>query len=364
MGADYLASIGRRAAREGTGQGIHKGIQKGIRKEIRKEIRLLVLALAETLLLGLLVGCDSQLLPSGEGDKGMSGLSEAEARREGSGSSGPEAKGKGNSPGAEDQVVGELAGLLRIAGSSSMEKLGSILAEGFMERYPNVTVAIQFSGSSAGIAEVLEGSVDIGLSSRELSEEERGGGAVESAVALDGIAVCVYSQNPLEELTLEQLADLYTGGITDWAALGGVSQPVVLVGREAGSGTRQSFEEKLGIRDLCTYANELDGTGAVAARIAATPGAVGYLSFDAVQDNVKPLALEGTEPSAANVLSGSYPLSRPFYFVIQGELSEQNALVQAWFDYAFSAEGQKLAARVGLIPIAGERSWKSYTTER
>lgn len=250
-----------------------------------------------------------------------------------------------------------LSGSLQIVGSSSMEKLAHVLAEGFMEKYPDVSVSIQFTGTSAGIEAVAEGRADIGNVSRDLTQEERERGIVENRVGLDGIAVCVDPGNPVDSLTEEQLAGIYTGEITSWARVGGEDIPIVTVGREAGSGTRSAFEGLLGAENRCTYANELDSTGAVMARVAATPGAIGYVSFDAVWGGsqghtVKALALDGVPPGAETVKSGGYPLCRPLSMVTKGELTSQNGLVTAWFDYVYGEEGRNAAEKAGIIVYA------------
>lgn len=249
---------------------------------------------------------------------------------------------------------------VRLAGSSSMEKLSGALAESFMEQYPGVTITVQFTGSSAGIEAVEEGRADIGNASRRLTKEEKAGGLTEHIVALDGIAVCTDPANKVTGLTGQQLKDLYTGRITNWLELGGEDIPVVVVGREAGSGTREAFEGLLGITGECTYANVLDSTGAVAARVASTPGAVGYVSFDVLggkgqageEAGLRALSLDGAQPTGDNVKAGIYPLCRPFIMVTKGKLSEQKAPVQKWFRYVYSSEGQKIAEKAGLIVIS------------
>ena len=245
----------------------------------------------------------------------------------------------------------DLSGSVSMSGSTSMEKLANAVAESFMEKYPNVTVTAEFTGSSAGIESVLAGSVDIGNSSRNLKDEEKSAGAVENIVAIDGIAVAVDPKNTVTDLTKDQLISIYTGEVKNWSDLGGENMPIVVVGREAGSGTRGAFEEILGIEDKCVYANELDSTGAVMAKVASTPGAIGYISLDAVDDSVIALKLEGVAPSAETIKSGEYFLSRPFVMATKGEISEQNELVKALFDYVYSEEGQELAASVGLITV-------------
>lgn len=257
---------------------------------------------------------------------------------------------------AQPEARPELSGSLQIVGSSSMEKLADMLAEGFMEKYPDVSVTVQFTGSSAGIEAVAEGRADIGNSSRELTQEERERGIVENRVGLDGIAVCVDPGNPVDSLTREQLAGIYTGEITGWDQVGGEDVPIVTVGREAGSGTRNAFEELLGVENSCAYANELDSTGAVMARVAATPGAIGYASFDAIwggtkKRHVKALALDGVQPDAKAVKSGAYPLCRPLSMVTKGEIINQSGLVRAWFDYVYGEEGRNAAEKAGIIEI-------------
>ena len=250
---------------------------------------------------------------------------------------------------AASEASADLSGSITMAGSTSMEKLANAVAEAFMEKYPNVTVNAEFTGSSAGIESLLSGSVDIGNSSRALEDSEKQNGAVENIVAIDGIAVVVNPDTKVENLTKEQLAQIYTGEITDWADVDGDSAPIVVIGREAGSGTRGAFEELLDVADKCTYASELDSTGAVMAKVASTPG--GYVSLDVLDDTVKALKLEGVEPTAENIKAGNYFLSRPFVIATKGKISEQSEPVQALFDYLSSAEGKDLISSVGLITV-------------
>ncbi|MDO4324817.1 MAG: phosphate ABC transporter substrate-binding protein [bacterium] len=249
----------------------------------------------------------------------------------------------------ESEGTADLKGSITMAGSTSMEKFANALAEAFMEEYPNVTVQAEFTGSSAGIEAVLGGQSDIGNSSRSLKDEEKEKGAVENIVAIDGIAVVVDAANSVDGLTKEQLTNIYNGTIKNWSEVGGSDQPIVVVGREAGSGTRGAFEEILKLEDACKYANELDSTGAVMAKVASTPGAVGYVSLDVIDDTVKPLALDGVEATEENIKAGTYFLSRPFVMATKGEIAEQNELVQALFAYVYSDEGSDLVQSVGLI---------------
>lgn len=246
-------------------------------------------------------------------------------------------------------AAADLKGSITLAGSTSMEKFSNALAEAFMEKYPDVTVQAEFTGSSAGVEAVLAGQSDIGNSSRNLKEEEKEKGAVENIVAIDGIAVVTDPENAVADLTKDQLINIYNGTVTNWKELGGADQPIVVVGREAGSGTRGAFEEILKLEDACKYANELDSTGAVMAKVASVPGAVGYVSLDVIDDTVKVLTLDGVEASEENIKSGEYFLSRPFVMATNGEISAQNEMVKALFDYIYSEEGNELVQSVGLI---------------
>lgn len=247
----------------------------------------------------------------------------------------------------------ELSGSICLAGSTSMEKLSNALAEGFMEKHPAVRVTVECVGSGAGIAAVVSGSADIGNSSRSLKPEEKESGAVETIVALDGIAVCVNPGSRIRGLTRQELIEIYTGGITDWSRVGGEEFPIVVIGHTAGSGTREAFEALLGIEYACAYANELSSTGAVLAKVASTPGAVGYISMEAVDDSVIPLKLDGAEPVPENVEGGKYLLSRPFVMATAGGIERQSELVRAWFAYVLGEEGRAVVKQMGLA-VPGE----------
>lgn len=242
-----------------------------------------------------------------------------------------------------------LSGSISLAGSTSMEKLCEAMSESFMEAYEGITVTTEYTGSGAGLESLVNGSIDIGNSSRALKDAEKENGAVENIVAIDGIAVITDKANPVSDLTTEQLAAVYTGEITKWSDLGGNDEAIVVIGREAGSGTRGAFEELLKVEDTCKYAQELDSTGAVLAKVASTPGAIGYVSLDVVDDTVCAVALNGAPASEESILKGEYLLSRPFVMATMGEISEQNELVQTWFDYIASEEGQSVITDLGLI---------------
>ena len=256
-----------------------------------------------------------------------------------------------SSAAAPAETTADLSGSISMVGSTSMEKLANALSEAFMEKYPDVTVTAEFVGSGAGVEAVTNGTADIGNSSRSLKDEEKAAGVVENVVAIDGIAVCVDPANEVANLTKEQLTNIYNDTITNWKEVGGADEPIIVIGREAGSGTRGAFEELVDLKDACKYANELDSTGAVIAKVASTPGAIGYASLDALDDSVKALSLEGVEATAENIKAGNYFLSRPFVMATKGEISEQNDLVQAWFDFVLGDEGQQVASEVGLITV-------------
>ena len=256
-----------------------------------------------------------------------------------------------SSEAAPAEATADLSGSISMVGSTSMEKLANALSEAFMEEYPEVTVTAEFVGSGAGIEAVTNGTADIGNSSRSLKDDEKAAGVVENVVAIDGIAVCVDPANEVADLTKEQLTNIYNGTVTNWKEIGGADEPIIVIGREAGSGTRGAFEELVDLKDACKYANELDSTGAVIAKVASTPGAIGYASLDALDDSVKALSLEGVEATAENIKAGNYFLSRPFVMATKGEISEQNDLVQAWFDFVLGDEGQQVASEVGLITV-------------
>ena len=242
-----------------------------------------------------------------------------------------------------------LSGTISMSGSTSMQKLAQALAEAFSAKYPGVTVTPEFTGSSAGIEAVTSGTVDIGNSSRNLTDSEKEAGVVENIVAIDGIAVITNKETNVADLTKQQLTDIYTGTTANWSDLGGESEAIVVIGREAGSGTRDAFEELMKVKDACTYAQELDSTGGVLAKVQATPGAIGYVSLDVVNDSVTAVALNGVQATEENILAGTYALQRPFVMATMGEISGQNELVQEWFQFISSDEGKEIIKKIGLI---------------
>lgn len=299
--------------------------------------KIFALVLAGSLAMTGLVGCGSkestEVTNSPETTEATNSPDAAEAEQE------PEQE-----PEAEN-----VSGTVSLAGSTSMEKVCEALMEGFMEQYPDVTVTTEYTGSGAGLESLNAGSVSIGNASRHIKEEEAASGAVENVIALDGIAVIAHKDNTVTDITSEQLAKIYTGEITNWSELGGADAAIVVIGREAGSGTRDAFEELNEIKDNCKYAQELDSTGAVLAKVASNPEAIGYVSLDVVDDTVIAEKLNGVEASEENILNGSYALQRPFVMATKGEVSAQEDVVQTWFDYIKSEQGQRIIKSVGLI---------------
>ena len=242
-----------------------------------------------------------------------------------------------------------VSGTVSLAGSTSMQKLCEAMIESFSEEYPDITVTAEYTGSGAGLEAVAAGKTDIGNSSRALKDSEKAAGVEENIVAIDGIAVIANKAGKALDLTTEQLSDVYTGKVTNWKDLGGDDEAIVVIGREAGSGTRGAFEELLDVADQCAYAQELDSTGGVLAKVASTPGSIGYVSLDVVDDTVKALSLDGVEPTEENIVAGSYKLSRPFVMATLGAIDEQNDLVKAWFGYVQSDAGKAVITAMGLI---------------
>ena len=245
--------------------------------------------------------------------------------------------------GGSNSASDDISGKVSLNGSTSMEKFVNALSEGIKEKYPNLQLEAQFTGSGAGLEAVASKTTDIGDSSRALTDEEKAKGLEENIVAIDGIATITNKSNKVTNLTKDQLAKIYTGQITNWKDLGGQDEAIVVIGREAGSGTRGGIEEQ------CQYAQELNETGAVLAKVAKTSGSIGYVSLDVLDDTVSPLQLDGVEPSEKTVKDGSYALQRPFVMATNGKISEQSKQVQAVFDFINSDDGQKIIEKVGLV---------------
>lgn len=245
----------------------------------------------------------------------------------------------------------KLSGVVNTNGSTSMEKVIGSLGEAFMEQNGGVTVNYDPTGSSTGITAVKEGTSDIGLSSRALKDEEKSAGLTGTVVALDGIAIVVHPENPVADLSVEQIAKLFTGEITNWKDVGGADLPVVAIGREAGSGTRDGFESITKTAEKCAYNQELTSTGDVIATVGSNPNAIGYASLSSLKDTVKALTVGGVTPSEATVLDGSYAVQRDFVLVTK-EGAALSAQAQAFMDFALSTEAAPIVAAAGAVPVA------------
>ncbi len=242
-------------------------------------------------------------------------------------------------------------GTVATDGSTSMEKVIGALGESFMEANKGTTFTYNPTGSGSGIQAVSEGRCDIGLSSRALKDDEKAAGLKETIVALDGIAIIVNPQNPVKDLSLEQIARIYTGEITNWKDVGGEDAEIVLIGREAGSGTRDGFESITETKDACQYRQELTSTGDVITTVSQNPNAIGYASLAAIKDSVKALTVNGVAPTEATVKDGTYLVQRPFVLVTK-EGTALSETAQKFFDFAISADAASIISAAGAVPVA------------
>lgn len=288
--------------------------------------KLTCLGLSLALALGLFTGCGSS-----NQDQGSS---------------------SGSQSNTNDSSTVELSGTVNTDGSTSMESVVKALGEAFMELNPGVTVNYSGTGSGTGIQSAINGTCDLGLSSRALKDEEKQNGAVENIVALDGVAVVINPANGVEDLTVEQIAQIFTGEITNWSELGGTDGEIAVFGREAGSGTRGAFEEIVGVEDTCKYTNEYSSTGDVIGNVASNPNAIGYASLSAVNDTVKAVKVNGVAPSEDTVKDGSYEIQRPFVMVTK-EGAELSEATQAFLDFAMSADAADIIAAAGAVSPKG-----------
>ena len=247
---------------------------------------------------------------------------------------------------------GELTGSVATDGSTSMKSVIGALGESFQNANSGVTFTYNPTGSGSGIQAVSEGRCDIGLASRGLKDDEKSSGLTETVLAYDGIAVVVSPENPVSDLTIEQIADIYTGKITNWSEVGGNDAEIVLIGREAGSGTRDGFESITGTKDACQYRQALASTGDVIATVSQNPNAIGYDSLSAVKESVKALSVGGVAPSEDTVKDGSYVIQRPFVLVTKDGVTLSPA-AQAFFDYALSADAAPIIAQAGAVAANG-----------
>ena len=241
-----------------------------------------------------------------------------------------------------------LSGSVSTNGSTSMDKVIGALKEQFTIDNPGVTVTYDPTGSGAGIEAVKNGSADIGLASRALKDQEKSAGLKETTVALDGIAIIVNAGSKVADLTVQQIADIFTGKITDWSEVGGDPGAISCIGREAGSGTRDGFESITGTKDACQYRQELTSTGDVITAVSQNPDAIGYASLASIKDTVKALNVDGVTPGEATVKDGSYKVQRPFVLVtVEGKALSPAA--QAFFDYALSADAASIISAAGAV---------------
>ncbi len=242
-------------------------------------------------------------------------------------------------------------GTVSTDGSTSMEKVIGALGESFMEANSGTTFTYNPTGSGSGIQAVSEGRCDIGLSSRALKDDEKASGLKETTLALDGIAIIVNPQNPVKDLSLEQIAKIYTGEITNWKDVGGEDAEIVRIGREAGSGTRDGFESITDTKDACQYRQELTSTGDVITTVSQNPNAIGYASLASIKDSVKALTVNGVAPTEATVKDGTYLVQRPFVLVTkEGVALSETA--QKFFNFATSADAASIISAAGAVPVA------------
>ena len=250
--------------------------------------------------------------------------------------------------GEEGGTTAALSGTVSTDGSTSMEKVINSLGESFMAANKDVKFTYNPTGSGSGIQAVTDGRCDIGLSSRALKDDEKASGLVETVLAYDGIAIVVSPENPVSDLDVDTIAKIYTGEITNWKDVGGDDAEIVLIGREAGSGTRDGFESITGTKDACAYRQELTSTGDVINTVSQNPNAIGYASLSAVGESVKALTVGGVKATEATVKDGSYVVQRPFVLVTK-EGTELSPAAQAFFDYAISPEVADIIAGAGAV---------------
>ena len=292
--------------------------------------KIISMALIAVMALSILAGCSS-------------------SKPSASPSASPDASPSASTPASPEVTNTKLSGSVSTDGSTSMEKVIGALGEAFTNANSDVKFTYNPTGSGSGIQAVQEGRCDIGLSSRNLKDSEKESGLTETVLAYDGIAIIVNPANPVSELTIEQIAAIYTGEITNWSEVGGSDAEIVRIGREAGSGTRDGFESITGTTDKCQYRQELTSTGDVITTVASNPDAIGYASLASVKDSVKALVVNGVAPSETTVKDGTYAVQRPFVLVTRtGEALSQAA--QAFFDFVTSADANDIITKAGVVP--------------
>ena len=297
--------------------------------------KVIALVAALTLSMGMFAGCGSSE-PASSASSSAAASSEAVSSEAAS------------SEAASSEAAAAVSGVVNTDGSTSMESVVKALAEAFMAENPDVTVNYSGTGSGTGIESATAGTCDIGLSSRALKEEETAAGAVSNVVALDGVAVIVNPANTVEDLTVEQIAQIFKGEITNWSPLGGADLEIAVYGREAGSGTRGAFEEIVGVEDACKLTNEYSSTGDVIGNVASNENAIGYASLSAVGDTVKAVKVGGIECSEATIKDGTYAIQRPFVMVTKDGAALSDA-AQAFLDFAMSPDAAEIIAAAGAV---------------
>ena len=249
---------------------------------------------------------------------------------------------------APTTVFTQTTGTVTVSGSTSVQPLAQNLAHIFTDKYTNINVDVQGGGSSNGVRAAIDGTSDIGMSSRNLKQEEKDSGVTEHVIALDGIAVIVNKASSVKSLTIDQVKKIYTGEIKNWKDVGGPDKQIIVVSRESGSGTRGAFEEILGFKDLIADALIGNGTGAIKAHVVDKLNAIGYISLGALDDSIAGVKINGANATVDNIKAGTYPISRPFIMITKGDLSDA---VKAFFDFIMSDEGQQIVTNDGFIDV-------------
>lgn len=305
---------------------------------MRKKV--FALALTVTMAVAALAGC-------GKSDAGAAAQAPAQTEAP---AEAPKEEAPAEEKKEEAPAQAEISGTVSTDGSTSMEKVIGTLGEAFANEHSGVTFTYNPTGSGSGIQAVTEGRCDIGLSSRKLKDEEKANGLTETILALDGIAIIVNPENAVADLSVEDIAAIYTGEITNWSKVGGKDAEIVLIGREAGSGTRDGFESITGTSEKCKYRQELTSTGDVISTVASNPNAIGYASLASVKDTVKMVSVGGVTASEATVKDGSYVVQRPFVLVTKND-TKLSVAAQGFFDFVTSVEAVELISSAGAVAV-------------
>lgn len=323
-------------------------------KKNRKRIAAIAAAMA--MLMGIMTGCgaggtDAAQAQNAESTEnaGDTAAADPAGGAASDGSTGQEENAEAAESSAED--TGDSGSkTVSTDGSTSMEKVIGFLSEAYMEEHEEIKVTYNPTGSGSGIQAVSEGRCDIGLASRDLKEEEQQSDLEGTVVAIDGIGIIVNPANTVEDLTVEQIGKIYTGEITNWSEVGGSDAPIVCIGREAASGTRDGFEEVTGTKDQCKYSQELTSTGDVVQTVSGNPNAVGYASVASVNDSVKLVSVEGVTPTTETIQDGEYRIQRNFVLVTKKDVPLSQA-AQDFFDFATNGQADELITQAGAVPV-------------